>query len=600
MNTLYEALAGLTVDQLKALIVWLPDAPRTGRKDELIGGIVRSLSGAGLRAVWDRMDDTQRLAVAETAHAADGLFHGNRFRAKYGRLPDFTIKQNEKGGYRSSYEPPTALRLFLYRDDGGYSLPVDLRKRLMDFVPEPDPVRLNTVETLPETLGESALTVRHCEREAMLDLSVLLRLADQGKIQVSDKTSLPGAPTLRLLTEKLTGGDFYPDKPKQDQWDQGIGPIKAFAWPLLLQAAGLVQRNGSKLALNTAGLKALSSPPAGVLRTLWRKWLKSSLLDEFSRIDVIKGQKAKGRVMSAVAPRRAAVDDTLAHCPVGAWIDVDEFSRFMLAADNGFEVTHDPWKLYIADPQYGSLGYDGFHNWEILQLRYLLCFLFEYAAPLGIIDVAYIEPDEARDDYGNLWGTDDLQFLSRYDGLIYFRLTPLGAYCLGLSEDYVAAPIQSSVRLSVLPGLQVNIMGGELAAEESLTLDTWAVQMGEGWRLDRQNALAAIEKGHDVAELREFLQTRDDQPLPETVEAFIKTCQKHGTALKIAGTALLIECQEAETAATIATHKETAGLCLRAGDRQLVVRLEHEEKFRTLIRILGFGMTIGGGLSKGR
>ncbi len=379
MNTLNEALARLTVDQLKSLTVWLPEAPRTGKKDELIGGIVRSLSGVGLRALWDRLDDTQRLAVAEVTHAPDGLFHGNRFRAKYGRLPDFTSKQD--GNHSSFYGKPTPLSLLLYWEDGRYGLPVDLRARLGAFVPEPEPVTLSTVDKLPDTLGDEPLKVRHCERDAMVDLPVLLGLVDQSKIQVSDKTSLPSAATLRLLTEKLTGGDFYDHQPKQDKWDQELGPIKAFGWPLVLQAAGLVQRNGSKLALNTAGLKALSAAPAGVLRAIWKKWLKSTLLDEFSRVDAIKGQKSKGRVMTALAPRRAAIDQTLRCCPVGAWIDVDDFSRFMLATDNGFEVTHDPWKLYISDPQYGSLGYNGHHDWAILQLRYLLCFLFEYAAP---------------------------------------------------------------------------------------------------------------------------------------------------------------------------------------------------------------------------
>ena len=68
----------------------------------------------------------------------------------------------------------------------------------------------------------------------MLDLPVLLRLADQGRIQVSDKTSLPGTTTLRLLTEKLAGGDFYADKPKQHKWDQEIGPIK------VMQANGVI------------------------------------------------------------------------------------------------------------------------------------------------------------------------------------------------------------------------------------------------------------------------------------------------------------------------------------------------------------------------
>jgi hypothetical protein len=587
---LNEVLPRLTVDQLKSLMRWLPDASPTGRKDLLVGAILRSLAGDGLRALWDRLDDIQRMAVAETAYALDGLFDGNRFRAKYGRLPDFTVKEN--GRRYSYYGPPTALGLFLYHQDGCYSLPDDLRERLIAFVPEPEPVRLSTIETLPDEIGEDRLTVRYTERDAMVDLSVLLRLTDQGKIQVSDKTSLPGAATLRLLTESLAGGDFYADKPKQDQRGQEIGPIKAFSWPLILQAAGLAQRNGSKLALSTAGRKALASSQASVLGAIWNKWLKSSLFDEFSRVDVIKGQKSKGRVMTAVAPRRAAINEILRLCPVGAWIDVDDFSRFMQATGHTFDVSHNPWKLYISDQQYGSLGHDGYHSWEILQLRYLLCVLFEYAAALGIIDVAYIEPTEARNDFDDLWGTDDLEFLSRYDGLIYFRVTPLGAWCLGSVEDYTPAPIQPSVRLSVLPSLQVNVVGGNLSTEESLTLDTWAVESTDkSWRLDRQKAVGAIEKGLAITELRAFLQNREDQPLPETVESFIKTTEKQGKALKISGTALLIDCENAEIAAMIAAHKETASLCLRAGDRRLVVRVEHEEKFRNQIRILGFGMT---------
>jgi len=590
MNTLNEVLPRLTVDQLKSLMRWLPDASPIGRKDLLVGAILRSLAGDGLRALWDRLDDIQRMAVAETAYALNGLFDGNRFRAKYGRLPDFTVKEN--GRRYSYYGPPTALGLFLYHQDGCYSLPDDMREQLKAFVPEPEPVRLSTIETLPKEIGENQLTVRHTERDAMVDLSVLLRLTDQGKLQVSDKTSLPGSATLRLLTENLAGGDFYADKPAQRQWDQEVGPIKAFSWPLLLQAAGLVQRNGSKLALSTAGRKGLAASPASVLGAIWNKWLKSNLFDEFSRVDVIKGQKSKGRVMTALAPRRAAINEILRLCPAGAWIYVDDFSRFMQATGHTFDVSHNPWKLYISDQQYGSLGHDGYHSWEILQLRYLLCFLFEYAAALGIIDVAYIEPTEARNDFGDLWGTDDLEFLSRYDGLIYFRVTQLGAWCLGSVEDYTPAPILPSVKLSVLPSLQVNVVVGNLSTEESLTLDTWAIESTDkSWRLDRQKAVGAIEKGLDITELRAFLQTREDQPLPETVESFIKTTEKQGKALKISGTALLIDCENAEIAAMIAAHKETTGLCLRAGDRQLVVRLENEEKFRTLIRILGFGMT---------
>ena len=101
-------------------------------------------------------------------------------------------------------------------------------------------------------------------------------------------------------------------------------------------------------------------------------------------------------------------------------------------------------------------------------------------------------------------------------------------------------------------------------------LDLWAEkETQESWRLDRQKALQATEKGHDIAELRAFLQAREEQPLPKTVESFVKTVQRQGRALKRVGTALLIYCEDAEVAALIAMHKETTGLCLRAGDHHL-------------------------------
>ena len=336
MTTLVDALSRMNVDQLKPLVAWLGEVSPKGRKDELIGGIMRSLSAGGLRLLWSGLDDLQRLAVAEALHAVDGVFHSDQFQAKHGRLPAFTTEAEARPGTRSG--SPTRLALFLFPYDRSYCVPIDLRPALRAFVPEPEPALIATAETLPSTFGDAALTVRPTERDALVDLPVMLRLAEQGRIQVGDKTSLPTAPTLRLLTEKLAGGDFYGDEPPNNGWDQRIGPIKAFAWPMLLQAAGLVQRKGGKLTLSKTGLKAVGSAPTGVLRSIWQKWLASDLLDEFSRIDTVKGQRAKGRVMTAAAPRRDAICEALDLCPVGAWIAVDEFSRFMLASDHAFDV----------------------------------------------------------------------------------------------------------------------------------------------------------------------------------------------------------------------------------------------------------------------
>ena len=62
----------------------------------------------------------------------------------------------------------------------------------------------------------------------------------------------------------------------------------------------------------------------------------------------------------------------------------NDFGRFMQVAGFDFIVNRDPWNLYLAEPGYGSLGYDGSHDWAIIEGRYALCLLFEYAATLGL------------------------------------------------------------------------------------------------------------------------------------------------------------------------------------------------------------------------
>lgn len=586
--TLRDALARLTVPQLKDLVSHLPGAETAGRKDELIERISVAMLGPGLNAIWSGLDETQQAAVAETVYHPRNKYSEQRFRAKYQRVPAFQVTGAKSHGY--SVDKSSALGLFIHYapDERCYFVPAELGTRLKAFVPPPAPLDLKGSETLENDKG---LMMRLTEREAMQEAVVMLRTIEQARIQVSEKTALPGTATLRFLTEKLAGDDFYPWGEKKNKWDQEIGPIKAFAWPMLLQAGGLAIRAGGRLALSPAGVKALSAPPAEVLRGLWRKWLTTTMFDEFSRIDAIKGQNSGGRVMTAVAPRRAAIEEALRVCPVGRWIAFNEFSRFMVASDRVFAVTHDSWKLYVCERQYGSLGYAGSGGWNILQERYISAVLFEYAATLGMVDVAYVDPAGARDDYHDMWGTDDLVFLSRYDGMRAFRLTPLGAYVLGLEAAYRPIAIPSNLALSVLPSLLVNVVRGAIGAEEALLLENWAepVQAGS-WRLDRERALSAIEKGYEIAELRGFLESREDMPLPESVDSFIRQCERNGKALKTAGNAVLIECRDNETAEAIAGHRETGHLCLRAGPKTLVVRTDHLEKFRERIRLLGFGM----------
>ena len=608
--SLKEALAGMNVDRLQPMMRALPvPAPKPTRKVDIVKAILRCLDDAKLRELWSRMDDLQHLAVAEAVHGPNGRFSAQQFQAAHGRLPD---------GYRAaSYYDFPVLGFFLYPLDRHFPelvvVPPDLADRLREFVPQPPEPVIETAEQCPEFVERRlqrwvargkeekfesvALVCRYMEEAAVEDLFVTLRLIDDGKLAVGPKTRRPSARTVELLEGVLHGGDFFVEsKPKRKgRRRQPIGAIRAYAWPWLVQAGGLAEPARGKLALTPAGRAAVSARPALTLRRIWKRWLTSTLLDEFNRIDEVKGQfRGRGRqAMTSPRGRRSAIVDVLAECPTGRWVEVDEFHRFMKATDQDFEVTRNPWRLYIGDPEYGSFGYETTGGGDELETRYLLCFLFEYAATLGLVDVAFTAPKNARQDWVSRWGADDLEFLSRYDGLKFFRVNPLGAWCLGAARRYEPSSLPTPSALAVLPDLRVRASAPLLSAER-LLLETWATVEAEGvWRLDLDRALTAVEHGHEPAEFRKFLTARDDQPLPEKVEGFLRMLERGMSALKPAVNALLIECADAGIADRIAANPQAAKYCLRTGPRGLSVPVKSEKKFRKAVHALGYALPPG-------
>ncbi len=567
------------------------------RKADLARALAREvlgedLAGPRLPRMFGEFDKLQQAAVAEVVHGWDE-FDPERFRAKYRGLPRW--EGSKKIAWRRE---PTLLGLFLVRDydtrAGWPTIPHDLAERLREFVPPPPREEVRTHDDPVPFFDGEPLRVVETERVAQQEVFAVLRLVDQGKVLVSDRTRRPAAKTVRAVSEVLCGEDFYGPDQQTTEWGSEIGAIRPFAWPLLLQGARLAKLSGKKLVLTRAGRKALTEPAADTLRTAWQRWLDVTFLDEFNRIEVIKGQTNRKR-MAAVANRRLVIDEVLSECPAGRWITVDELSRHMQATGATFEVTHNPWKLYIGDAHYGSLGYDGYGGWSILQGRYLMVLLFEYAATLGLVDVAYGPPDGARDDYCHQWGADELEFLSRYDGLSCFRINALGAYALGITEQYEPSTTEPGSGLRVLPNLDVVATGGLFEAGDEAMLEVYCERRSDAiFGLDLDRALAAVEKGHRIADLRSFLEVANGEDLPETASVFLDDLVRRSQMLSPAGHGLLVECADPATAALIANDSKTRKLCVLAGDRTLVVPAQSEPAFRRAALTLGFPLPPAG------
>ncbi len=565
------------------------------RKADLAAAIAAAVLGPDPSSprpkdVFARLTDIEKAAVAEALCDENHTFDAPRFRAKYGSVPVWSSP-------RGTREGKTLLGVFLMpgkfdREPDEPFIPADLATRLRQFVPEPRKEALGCLtEPVPVNDGPP-LTVVDTEQAATREVFGVLRLVDMGKIQVSAQTRRPSAKGMAAVREVLVGGDFYPSEERQHGWEQEIGSIRAFAWPLLVQAAGLASVAGSKLALTSAGRRALTQPAAETLRHAWKKWVDTSIFDEFSRVDAIKGQSDRKRLTS-VAGRRHAIADALAECPVGAWIAIGELSRHMRATGNTFEVAHDPWKLYIAEMQYGSLGYDGSHAWGILQERYMMALLFEYAATLGLVDVAYAAPEGARRDFRSMWGTDDLAFLSRYDGFSCLRLTGLGAFCLDVADNLETTAIAPTSRVSVLPSLDIVADSGPFDPGDETYLSTFCVRRGDGFGLDRATALAAIEKGHRASDLVRFLEEACGDALPDCARTFLADLERRAAMLSVAGHALLIECADPDLASRLVRDTKTRHLCTVAENGSIIVPAESEVAFRRAVQALGYPLLSG-------
>lgn len=163
------------------------------------------------------------------------------------------------------------------------------------------------------------------------------------------------------------------------------------------------------------------------------------------------------------------------------------------------------------------------------------------------------------------------------------------------------AVIESSLRdcpvgkwvetLEVGSNLVIRQTSGTLEPADRLLLEAWAEKIEpDAWRLNRELALSAVERGQKAEDVAAFLRSRDPQPLPQTVEGFLIGAERDGQAVRFSSEALLFECRDEETAERICLHKTLATLCHRSGRKTITVPVAHAEKFRDGVRKLGLGV----------
>ncbi|HHL35257.1 MAG TPA: hypothetical protein ENJ30_12910 [Desulfobulbaceae bacterium] len=566
-STLAVALdAEYRTDDLKKLAALIcPKVPT--RKTERIEVIVSTLF-KDLKNIYGQLSPLGQHAVSESVHTWGGIFEGRMFVNKYYASP-----YTQSTG--SDEQIVNLIYLFLV---GGH-IPKDLLEKLKDIAPHPPEGEIQYLEGISEEyFFDENSTLRETSRPALENLSTLLNLVADKKIRVSAKTGRATAATVKRINELLYDGDWY---------DNDMMPMQSFAWPLLLQGGKLAKTDGSFLQLTPAGRKALKKDLAGGIKTAWQRWEKTKIIDEFSRVTAIKGQKSsRGRTMTSPVKRRPMINNLLEDLEPGKWIAVEELDRVMQTTSlYSFNMVNYDWKLYFLDQHYGHLDYND--TWPLLQFRYLLVYLMEYCATLGLIDVVYKEPHGVRsDDYKSCWGTDELPYLSHCDGLEYIRVNELGAYALRHTDTYEGK--KNSTDLLAFEKTDLVFTGDKIIPPGlALYLEKVAEQKEvDRWRLSTASLLAAINDGENLADIKKTLAS-SSMEFSKEIELLFKEVKQRSSAFIDAGTTTLVECSS-ESRKQALTHKKISRLCLPAGENHLAVLPGKEEAFSKALQTAGF------------
>jgi hypothetical protein len=552
------------------------------RKADLVPMLVKIMKHAeASEALYSHLTEPEKTAVQEAVSDIHGELDMAVFRAKYGMSPYPAKKEKES---------ESLLPLFICRG----VIPPDLKEVLKHFVPKPLMAEPSFAENLPANIiieAEETTLVRHLTEPAALhDLSALLHLAGNNRLSASSATGYVTGAGASIVHKVLLHGDYYPEGTEVDRYDVQMGEqgIRPFAWCMILQAGKLAKVEGGKLRLTKKGHEALNKSPHMVLKELWESWRGNKLLHEMNRIDIIKGQRSKGNPLYPAEECREQIEIALSYLAQDQWIATDEFFRYLIARGLSFAVARDPWKLYISDREHGSLGYNHI-TWDHIEGRFARAFLLEYCATLGIIDVALVPPWGAADDMGDLWGADAYSCLSRYDGLKYLRLTPLGAWILGNAVTYSPAASENIHIFTILANLEI-AMTSHMPAPDRLFLDRIAERKSERvWELSRSKILQALEANTKFEVIKDFLLSRSgEREIPQPVEVFLGDIKERSEKLSDRGMGRIIECADADTAVRIANDPDLKKLCLPAGDRSLIVPSKNESTFRTALRKKGY------------
>jgi hypothetical protein len=358
----------------------------------------------------------------------------------------------------------------------------------------------------------------------MADFANIVRFCNSNKLTIT-KSGIPSkSAALKLL--KYCGYEEYTADPDAEPEDMRTADGLLVTLPLtvLCIVGGLLVSSEGVCVPGRKSLSFINLPHEQLVKKLFDAYLKSK---DFDEISIMRGIKSK-RGHNPVEARQNLAEE-LKYCPVGQAVYTYEFERYLRIANKTFARKDERYVI-----ETGNNYYDYGVNWE--QYEHLLIYIIlSFFGALGIIDIVW---DEEEDVYSDI----------RQRIPIAFRINPLGAYVLGLSDSY-AAPDMPKAKIAggftVLPDYTIVIPDSSNRLKHELYFERLFTKISSTdeasiYRLDFETAARTVDSGASIDDLRKYL-SASDKPIPENVLSALADWEKQAGRIRLRQVTIL-EC----------------------------------------------------------
>lgn len=446
------------------------------------------------------------------------------------------------------------------------SLPVELRRLLINYYDKPKDAELLPVEELKETDHEFT----EGEQDIHRLLPLLMVYTSQDNIKLTSKNR-PVNSTIGKLRRKMEVQEFFPEAKER---------LAQQARSNLL-AGMLVTLSQNQLANNAA-----SSLRDSVFGKNYRNRFESAPI-------ILSHLKGMGYVdTSDLQDIEKDMFLILQKLPLGEWVDMENIATFLrynlievepidkvTAANKLYYQYRAKEERYYTDKHYVRKD---IYNDAIAQ-PFLKGTLFFFAS-FGLLDLKYDEPDLE---------TLGVTAYSPYDGLKYVRLTPLGAYVSGVTNNYEIPKQSAPPTMKLSPDSLTILVDSDTSIADTL-LAPYATRISPSrFQTDFNTFLKECNDQYSIDNKIKLFKQFVGEDLPENWQAFFKELRQKIEPLELIGATKIfqIPADNSDLIRLIARDAELRDLTIKAENYHILIKNSDLNKFKKRLQKFGYFMS---------